>query len=228
MTAPIASGWSGCRVGLAPTGKRRLSRRTPRSGHRGRTYPNTSLATASLPLVGHRNVCGFDGTGQVVRLLRAWSGWSSRCPTLPLRTRRSSMPSAPISTPRTVRPGRGGSEAPLELFQYGSLVPTLDPAARSITVGLVLDRANDPTSLLSGNWAQRQTGLAAFSTPDALWAHVRRRRRALFHHLEPGRRRGRQRRAQAGREPGLPLLGRRSHDLGRHPPFRRCSARTCR
>jgi hypothetical protein len=25
MTAPVASGWSGCRVGLAPTGKRRLS-----------------------------------------------------------------------------------------------------------------------------------------------------------------------------------------------------------
>jgi hypothetical protein len=24
MTAPIASGWSVCRVGLAPTGKRRL------------------------------------------------------------------------------------------------------------------------------------------------------------------------------------------------------------
>ena len=24
MTAPVASGWSGCRVGLAPTGKRRL------------------------------------------------------------------------------------------------------------------------------------------------------------------------------------------------------------
>src|ERR1700723_4408181 len=24
MTAPIASGWGGCRVGLAPTGKRRL------------------------------------------------------------------------------------------------------------------------------------------------------------------------------------------------------------
>jgi hypothetical protein len=30
MTAPIASGWSGCRVGLAPTGKRR-PRRTPNS-----------------------------------------------------------------------------------------------------------------------------------------------------------------------------------------------------
>src|SRR5450432_3572806 len=29
MTAPVASGWSGCRVGLTPTGKRRLPRRTP-------------------------------------------------------------------------------------------------------------------------------------------------------------------------------------------------------
>jgi hypothetical protein len=29
MTAPIASGWSDCRVGFAPTQKRRLARRTP-------------------------------------------------------------------------------------------------------------------------------------------------------------------------------------------------------
>src|SRR6266849_2820765 len=28
MPAPVASGWSGCRVGLAPTGTRRLARRT--------------------------------------------------------------------------------------------------------------------------------------------------------------------------------------------------------
>src|SRR5271168_5226099 len=27
MTAPVASGWSGCRVGLTPTGKRRVARR---------------------------------------------------------------------------------------------------------------------------------------------------------------------------------------------------------
>src|SRR6266404_5984905 len=33
MTAPIASGWSGCRVGLAPTGKRRLCTAHTRSGH---------------------------------------------------------------------------------------------------------------------------------------------------------------------------------------------------
>jgi len=31
MTALIASGWSGCRVGLAPTGKRRLARPTPKA-----------------------------------------------------------------------------------------------------------------------------------------------------------------------------------------------------
>src|SRR5882724_1329088 len=35
MTAPIASGWSGCRVGLAPTGKRRLSTAHANSGHSG-------------------------------------------------------------------------------------------------------------------------------------------------------------------------------------------------
>src|ERR1700682_5436680 len=34
MTAPIASGWSGCRVGLAPTGKRRLVTAHTRNGHR--------------------------------------------------------------------------------------------------------------------------------------------------------------------------------------------------
>jgi len=33
MTAPVASGWSGCRVGLAPTGKRRLFTAHVESGH---------------------------------------------------------------------------------------------------------------------------------------------------------------------------------------------------
>jgi len=39
-----------------------------------------------------------------------------------------------------------------------------------VTVGLVLDRANDPTSLISGNWAERQSGLAAFGSQAAVWA----------------------------------------------------------
>ena len=34
MTAPIASGWSGCRVGLAPTGKRRLCTAHANNGRR--------------------------------------------------------------------------------------------------------------------------------------------------------------------------------------------------
>ena len=33
VTAPVASGWSGCRVGLTPTGKRRLSTPHTRSSH---------------------------------------------------------------------------------------------------------------------------------------------------------------------------------------------------
>src|SRR5262245_50154778 len=33
MTAPIASGWSVCRVGLAPTGKRRLVTAHTQNGH---------------------------------------------------------------------------------------------------------------------------------------------------------------------------------------------------
>ena len=66
-----------------------------------------------------------------------------------------------------------GNIAPLlDLFQYGKTAATLSSpsSALHVTVGLVLDHATDPASLLSGNWAQRQTGLAAYSTPDALWA----------------------------------------------------------
>src|SRR5450756_1487253 len=38
VTAPIASGWSGCRVGLAPTGKRRLFTAHARSGHSASSF----------------------------------------------------------------------------------------------------------------------------------------------------------------------------------------------
>ncbi|PMZ82494.1 hypothetical protein C1X95_31515, partial [Pseudomonas sp. FW306-2-11AD] len=59
----------------------------------------------------------------------------------------------------------GGSTTPLQqLFTVGATAPTIVDATASsslntkfaVTVGLVLDRANDPTTLLSGNWAQRQ------------------------------------------------------------------------
>src|ERR1700675_2681666 len=50
MTAPVASGWSGCRVGLTPTGKRRLSTAHTQSGRRAN------------PLVDH-----FVGDGKKLR-----------------------------------------------------------------------------------------------------------------------------------------------------------------
>jgi hypothetical protein len=42
MTAPIASGWSGCRVGLAPTGKRRLCTAHAKGGSQGLSFEQES------------------------------------------------------------------------------------------------------------------------------------------------------------------------------------------
>jgi hypothetical protein len=97
----------------------------------------------------------------------------------------------------------------LELLQYGSVVPTIRPASGSITVGLVLDRANDPTALLSGNWAERQAALAAFAEPNTPWPTYGADPTLYANTASqvgapvPG-----QRRAQRSREPGLPVLGR--------------------
>src|SRR5271168_3759611 len=41
MTAPIASGWSGCRVGLAPTGKRRLCTAHANNGSRAHAHADS-------------------------------------------------------------------------------------------------------------------------------------------------------------------------------------------
>src|SRR5271156_2522934 len=49
MTAPIASGWSDCRVGLSPTGKRRLCTAHARSGRSITThYANDELFLCEL------------------------------------------------------------------------------------------------------------------------------------------------------------------------------------
>src|SRR5678816_4437772 len=60
MTAPIASGWSGCRVGFAPTGKRRLCTAHTRSGHW-----RTSLRLWLLPKIRQQRdqSCGPDSFG---------------------------------------------------------------------------------------------------------------------------------------------------------------------
>jgi hypothetical protein len=46
MTSPIASGWSDCRVGLAPTGKRRLFTAHTQNGHQ-----NGSVAARYCPVL---------------------------------------------------------------------------------------------------------------------------------------------------------------------------------
>src|ERR1700720_1497669 len=46
IAAPVASGWSGCRVGLTPTGKRRLSTAHPQHGHAG-TFDMTAVSSAT-------------------------------------------------------------------------------------------------------------------------------------------------------------------------------------
>ena len=55
VTAPVASGWSGCRVGLTPTGKRRLSTAHTRSSHRVH-FP----VTASVRAERESMACGRD------------------------------------------------------------------------------------------------------------------------------------------------------------------------
>jgi hypothetical protein len=65
MTAPVASGWSGCRVGFAPTGKRRLF-----TAHTLSRHP---LASSHL--------CGAAGRVQAGPLVPPRDlGWVDDCP----------------------------------------------------------------------------------------------------------------------------------------------------
>ena len=48
MTAPIASGWSGCRMGFAPTGKRRLCTAHAKSGRWGNRSPSRRSRAAEV------------------------------------------------------------------------------------------------------------------------------------------------------------------------------------
>ncbi|MEH3147721.1 MAG: hypothetical protein PGN34_20790 [Methylobacterium frigidaeris] len=43
------------------------------------------------------------------------------------------------------------------------------PSGQSIVVGLMLNRAQDPTQLLQGNWASRQTALSQMEADGTLW-----------------------------------------------------------
>ena len=54
-----------------------------------------------------------------------------------------------------------------QLFNYGSHSATWAASDSPITVGLVLNRAADPTALLSSSWGERQ---AALADQAAIWS----------------------------------------------------------
>src|ERR1700677_4988730 len=65
MTAPIASSWSGCRVGFAPTGKRRLVTAHTQTGH------STSATLDRLSRLGDHAAVGEIGCRHGRRRLAA-------------------------------------------------------------------------------------------------------------------------------------------------------------
>jgi hypothetical protein len=66
MTTPVASGWSGCRVGLAPTGKRRLFTAHTQLGHKPAAEGGTEIPQCS-DLLPHRGVLSLGGSTGGVR-----------------------------------------------------------------------------------------------------------------------------------------------------------------
>jgi len=72
MTAPVASGWSGCRVGLTPTGKRRLS-----TAHTQSTSSSVTLRTWSIriPRYTERFAGGVPLSALTVRAARTMIRW---------------------------------------------------------------------------------------------------------------------------------------------------------
>ena len=72
MTAPVASGWSGCRVGLTPTGKRRLSTAHTHTGRRRSNFfalrDCYSITSSARPSTKSGNV--MPSAFAVLRLMR--------------------------------------------------------------------------------------------------------------------------------------------------------------
>ncbi len=79
IVAPVASGWSGCRVGLSPTGKSAaLPRRTLKSGHSDFSGKHRAsyrkLAARALRLYEQERGKP-DGLPRLGEYVRRWSGW---------------------------------------------------------------------------------------------------------------------------------------------------------
>ena len=81
MTAPVASAWSGCRVALAPTRKRRLVMAHTLNGHGSRWLSTTKISKPGRPAEcaaesGRQNL-NFEAEFMIACLLEA-EGWRLR------------------------------------------------------------------------------------------------------------------------------------------------------
>ena len=80
MTAPVASGWSGCRVGLAPTGKRRLF--TAHTHSVISPAPIDAVRKVHWLDVGHPSPASITGRGRSPARRSRWQTYDQRCPWL--------------------------------------------------------------------------------------------------------------------------------------------------
>ena len=109
-------------------------------------------------------------------------------------------------------------------WRSGASAPTGGPVVTSFTlnVALILDRANDPSTLLNANWASRQQQLDTLNDNGTLWSTYgadtgevqsgEGRARRVGH--QDGRAGG----SRAGRPERLHLVGRIAHHLGAGRP----------
>src|SRR5260370_6148913 len=93
MTAPIASGWSDCRVGFAPTGKRRLCTAHTHFGHQ-RGCPETAARRGKSRAETDR-VGVMDQVSPPAKISFLMTAWTTQFP--------STHCVMPQSTPTTIK-----------------------------------------------------------------------------------------------------------------------------
>src|SRR5262249_54803040 len=114
--APVASGWSGCRVGLAPTGKRRLVTAHTPNRHQAGTHPARSTRNADVQMTH----------GRSKRTLRRPTRW-------PFRGRVTTLGDRAKPYTHPLRRGSGDSMYTRKAYQHGrphSVVMDDQPDAR--------------------------------------------------------------------------------------------------
>jgi hypothetical protein len=153
MTAPVASGWSGCRVGLAPTGKRRLLTAHTFSRHTG--------PRPRMPQLGGSRT--FP-----VRVRKARCSARSRSSNMALEAKQNFACNVPATTAQPDRSGtRSGTSPPLRWLFRPSL------PSRGCVLRASSQRGQNPSCLAGSACLSPVSRALALRTPR----HGRERRR---------------------------------------------------